>query len=227
MLFLIFAIHCIAKEYSQGALMRRERYLAITILLFFLSLVGIALSGEAALAQDSPSKGQKQGADAFAQGDNSQSNIQDQNSVHDYDLKEKRDLSNKELQRLHKKLKFDYEVSATNLWFFPVATVGSAGLGYAMILVPPENWWKTFVHVYGWAGIGSAAVALGLSFYAIYDYNHSKARWQRFQELYGDSVESAASLRQQQAWRVARAKSSLGQPREHRILYSSLRFRIF
>ncbi len=82
----------------------------------------------------------------------------------------------------YREMQFHYQVAKTNLWFFPVATVGSAGLGYLFIQVPPDNWWKILVHYYGWAGIGAAAVALGLSFYAIYDYSSSKNKLKRFQK---------------------------------------------
>jgi len=109
-----------------------------------------------------------------------------------FDPKEKKKVtdSQKEAFQKYYELTFRYSVAKTNLWFYPVGAIGSAGLGYLLIQIPPDNWYKTIVYVYGWAGIGSAAVALGLSFYTVYEFFslRSQLREMRAQYHFSDQI---------------------------------------
>jgi hypothetical protein len=87
--------------------------------------------------------------------------------------------------RQFRELNFELSVARTNLWFFPLGAIGSFGLGYMMIQVEPSNWWRTIIWVYGWAGIGSSVVAVGLTFYTVYHYFSVKGRLLKFRAEHG------------------------------------------
>lgn len=98
--------------------------------------------------------------------------------------KEVKRIPDEKTRQLYYELNFRLSVTRTNLWFYPVGAIGSAGLGYLLIQISPDNWYKTVAYVYGWAGIGSAAVALSLSFYTIYEYFSLRAKLDRLTSFY-------------------------------------------
>lgn len=95
------------------------------------------------------------------------------------------------MRRKYRELNFELSVARTNLWFFPLGAAGSMGVGYLMIQLEPVNWWRSIIWVYGWAGIASSVVAVGMTFYNIYRFFSVKGKLKRFRSNYRESLSKA------------------------------------